>query len=72
VGAMLPVVSRRDAAVSKLIWIHKGSHKSRQDLRRLARHLTEDDFEFLRQQANERQLTELLTEVLAEQDEIPE
>lgn len=72
VGAMLPVVSRRDAAVSKLIWIHKGSHKSRQDLRRLAGHLTEEDWEFLRQQANERHLTELLMEVLEEQDEIQE
>ena len=30
-GEFLPVVSRVDAAVSKLIWIGKGSHKSRGD-----------------------------------------
>ncbi|MEX1026760.1 MAG: hypothetical protein WD049_01955 [Candidatus Paceibacterota bacterium] len=32
-GQWLPVVSRVDAAISKLIWIGKGSHKSRRDLR---------------------------------------
>ena len=33
----LPVVSRVDAAASKLIWIGKGSHKSRRDLRAIFR-----------------------------------
>ena len=32
-GQMLSVVSRQDAAISKLLWISKGSHKSRRDFR---------------------------------------
>jgi hypothetical protein len=71
-GTMLPVVSLPDAAVSKLIWISKGSHKSRQDLRRLARHLSAADMDFLRHQAVQRQLESLLQEVLSESDEILE
>ena len=71
-GTMLPVVSLPDAAVSKLIWISKGSHKSRQDLRRLARQLSVADMDFLHHQALQRQLESLLREVLAESDEILE
>ncbi|QDU26389.1 hypothetical protein ETAA8_14670 [Anatilimnocola aggregata] len=33
IGVKLPIVSRADAAASKLVWISKGSHKSRRDLR---------------------------------------
>ena len=33
----LPIVSKIDAAASKLVWIDKGSHKSRRDLRQIAR-----------------------------------
>jgi len=31
-GLILPCVSREDALLSKLLWIQKGSHKSRQDV----------------------------------------
>ncbi len=31
-GLSVPVVSREDAILSKLLWIQKGSHKSRQDI----------------------------------------
>ncbi len=37
VGVFLPIVSRTDAALSKLIWIDKGSHRSRRDLRSIFR-----------------------------------
>ena len=37
-GMELPVVCRVDAAASKLVWIDKGSHKSRRDL---SRHLSQ-------------------------------
>ena len=36
-GVHVPVASRADAAASKLVWISKGSHKSRRDLRRMFR-----------------------------------
>jgi hypothetical protein len=32
-GMQLPVASRADAAASKLVWVSKGSHKSRRDLK---------------------------------------
>jgi hypothetical protein len=34
-GLTLPVASRPDLVLSKLIWISKGSHKSRRDLRQI-------------------------------------
>ena len=34
-GEELPVASCADVAVSKLVWISKGSHKSRRDLRQV-------------------------------------
>ena len=46
-GTRRPVISLPDAAVSKRIWISRGSHQSRQDLRRLARHLSSADRDFL-------------------------
>ncbi len=34
-GLTLPIAARSDAALSKLIWASKGSHKSRRDLRQI-------------------------------------
>lgn len=69
-GMRLPVVSRADAALSKLIWISKGSHKSRRDLRSLYRKAPEADRIPIHILAEQLQLAALLTEVLAEADEI--
>lgn len=69
-GWMLPVVSRVDAAASKLLWISKGSHKSRRDLRQMHRMATDSDRSDMRQLAAELGLEALLDEVLAESDEI--
>lgn len=68
----LPIASRVDAAVSKLIWISKGSHKSRRDFRQIM--LQTDDAEYLvvRKMAKGLGLQELLNEVIAESDEISE
>ena len=66
----LPIVSRIDAAASKLIWISKGSHKSRRDLRQIFRNLSDDDRERLSLLVSELGLTELLREVLLGNDEI--
>lgn len=69
-GVMLPVASRADAVLSKLIWISKGSHKSRRDLRQILRGASEDERAAVVREAEERGLASLLAEVIAEADEI--
>jgi hypothetical protein len=71
-GLMLPVVSPADLAISKLIWISRGSHKNRRDFRQLLRRLSTDDIDRVREFAAGRSLQSLLKEVLAEPDEIAE
>ncbi|MFM8263513.1 MAG: hypothetical protein ACKN9S_14645 [Pirellula sp.] len=66
-GVFLPVVSRTDAAISKLIWIDKGS---RRDFRSIFRSASESQQRDIRAQAEITRLTELLEEVLSESDEI--
>ena len=66
----LPIVSRIDAAGSKLIWIGKGSHKSRRDLRQIFRLANAQQREQIQQLAQRLQLDSLLEEVLSEPDEI--
>ncbi len=69
-GVFVPVVSRTDAAISKLIWIDKGSQRSRRDFRSIFRGCTEQQQADIRAQAAEIRLSELLDEVLSESDEI--
>ncbi|MFM8476010.1 MAG: hypothetical protein ACKOEO_09455 [Planctomycetaceae bacterium] len=69
-GSSIAIVSRPDAALSKLIWIKRGSHKSRHDLRQIVRRLSEEENIFLRTQALQLELTDLLDSVLAESDEL--
>jgi len=66
----VPIVARTDAALSKLIWIQHGSHRSRRDLRRILAGATSDERATVRRTARDLNLAELLDEVLAEQDEI--
>jgi hypothetical protein len=56
--------------LSKLIWIHHGSHRSRPDLRRILAGATPDELTTVRRTADEMGLVRLLDEVLDEQDEI--
>ena len=63
-------MSRVDAAASKLIWISKGSHKSRRDLRAIVRRADEASRNDLRAVAQQFGLGDLLAEVLSEPDEI--
>jgi hypothetical protein len=70
VGVELPIVSRADAAISKLIWVSRGSHKSRRDFRQLYRSATELDHHSMRELAAQLQLTALLDELLNESDEV--
>jgi len=66
----LPVASRADSAVSKLIWISKGSHKSRHDLRHIFRTSGQPDRNLILHMADQLNLSLLLVEVLNEPDEI--
>jgi hypothetical protein len=67
-GLSLPIAARTDAALSKLIWAGKGSHKSRGDLRRILARATREEATLVRRGAVERNLLELLDEILHERD----
>jgi hypothetical protein len=69
-GLVLPVVGRTDAALSKLVWISKGSHKSRRDLRQILRRADAGDRAIVARWAAEHGLEALLHEVLSENDSI--
>lgn len=69
-GLVVPIASRVDTAVAKLVWISKGSHKSRRDLRQLVRTSTSDERQLIERLSVELALQGLLSEVLSESDEI--
>ena len=69
-GMLLPVVSRPDAAASKLAWASKGSHKSRRDLRQIVRNMPPAERAELDRLAGLLGLVNLLAMILAEPDEI--
>lgn len=66
----LPVVSIADATASKLIWVSKGSHKSRRDVRQLHRKLNPQQAQWLFEFAAKQKLDSLLQEILSESNEI--
>lgn len=66
----LPLASCADIGASKLVWISKGSHRSRRDLRQLFRMAPKSDRDLIEQLADQLGLTSLLAEVLEESDEI--
>jgi hypothetical protein len=69
-GMFVPIASLVDTAMAKLIWIEKGSHKSRRDLRQLMRVSSESQRQSILDQAAEIGLGNLLSSVLSEPDEI--
>ncbi len=69
-GVEWPVVSRTDLVLAKLVWISKGSHKSRQDVKQILLRATPQEMETVRRNAGGMSLSDLLDEVLAEPDEI--
>ncbi len=69
-GIELPVISRADLAIAKLVWISKGSHKSRQDVRQILLRATPQEMDAVRRNAGGMSLSDLLDEVLSEPDEI--
>lgn len=66
----LPVASRADLVISKLIWISKGSHKSRRDVKQIMLRASPTDTALVHELADQMHLRSLLGEVLAEPDEI--
>ena len=69
-GVTLPIAGRSDAALSKLIWAGKGSHKSRRDLREILRRANTEESAIVRRMATNMGLVELLDRILAESEEI--
>jgi hypothetical protein len=69
-GVHLPVASRADAAISKLIWISLGSHKSRRDFRTIIRAASDAERKLMGELAAQLSLGSLRDEVLGEADEI--
>jgi hypothetical protein len=69
-GMRVPVASRPDLVVSKLIWISLGSHKSRRDVKQIMQRMTDAEKPLLYELAGQVNLRTLLDEVLAEPDEI--
>jgi hypothetical protein len=69
-GLRLPVASIPDLIAAKLVWISKGSHKSRRDVKWLMRGASAEEQALAREFAAGLGLTELLGEVLAEPDEL--
>lgn len=69
-GLTLPVASRPDLVLSKLIWISKGSHKSRRDLRQIMLRVSETETATIHSLTEQTGLRVLLDEVLRESDEI--
>ena len=69
-GEKLPIASRPDAAISKLIWVSKGSQKSRRDFRKILDSSSAVDRETIEGLAGQLNLNTLFDEVIAESDEI--
>jgi len=69
-GVTLPIVSRPDAALSKLVWVSKGSHKSRGDLRHIMQRAIAGERALVERRAADLGLAHLLAEVLTEPDMI--
>jgi len=69
-GILLPTAARSDAALSKLVWIQHGSHRSRRDLRAILAGAAPDEIATVRTTSGAMGLSGLLDEVLVESDEI--
>jgi hypothetical protein len=65
-GVTLPIASRTDAALSKLIWAVKGSHKSRRDLRQIVRDASPEESATVRRKASSMGMVDALDRILSE------
>lgn len=62
-GLEVPIISRFDAIMSKLIWIKKGSHRSRQDAFFMLENCTPDELAEVTIEAENLGLTDILESV---------
>lgn len=69
-GMSIPVASRPDLVVSKLVWISLGSHKSRRDVRQILLRANAEEIRTIEELADRMELRDLLNEVRSESDEI--
>lgn len=60
----IPLVTVEDAILSKLIWIQKGSHKSRQDLEMMLKNINKLDQNYIKTNAEKLGISKLLSEFL--------
>jgi hypothetical protein len=67
-GVFVPLVSKEDAILSKLIWISKDSSKSRHDVKMMLKRRGEIDFDYLDVQATKLGVESILKELSAELD----
>lgn len=65
-GVVVPLVSKEDAILSKLIWISKGSNKSRHDVKTMLKRSGKIDAEYLHSQAYQLGVYNILNELRAE------
>lgn len=65
-GVTLPLVSKEDAILSKLIWLRRGSQKSRKDILMMLKRRGKIDFDYLNGQATTLEVQDLLNELRAE------
>ncbi len=62
-GIVVPLVSKEDAILSKLLWIAKGSHKSRQDVAMMLRDKATINWDKLEHSASKLGVVEILNEI---------
>ncbi len=67
-GVLVPLVSKEDAILSKLIWISKGSTKSHHDVKAMLKRHGRIDFDYLNAQAAKLGVEEILKELTAKID----
>ena len=69
-GITMPIAARSDAALSKLLWAVKGSHKSRRDLRQILRNASPEESAMVRCMATSMGHVDELDRILAEPEEL--
>jgi hypothetical protein len=62
-GVIAPLVAKEDAILSKLVWISKGSERSRRDVAMMLRNPAPIDWPALRERAKELGVADLLEEI---------
>jgi Nucleotidyl transferase AbiEii toxin, Type IV TA system len=67
-GVVVPIVSKEDAILSKLIWICKGSNKSRHDVKTMLKRSGEIDFDYLNSKATALGVESILKKLSMELD----